>query len=175
MTKETNIPAEKAEQEMVSIPKVQLDNILERLNTIEGKKQLKRASFGNKICRVRFVGPEDKRKMVIGYGKSWEENVLGVGKVLKIEVIDEDNKKQVVDFVDFNEKGYTEQAEIIRVKVEESEESVGVTTLKKVDYDNFTTEDTGIEKDMVVKNSHSTYTVKLPSGKQVDLDETAVN
>ena len=94
--------------EMVEVEKIQLDNILNRIAELEGKKKQKRVTLLNKTCRVRFF----KDQIVIGYGKTWEKRLQDGGKVLMLEVITEDEKVHAVEFVDFNETGVQKVAEI---------------------------------------------------------------
>lgn len=156
----------------VLIDKITLENILDRLNTIEGKKTIKTVSLKNKRCRVRFIND----KIVVKYGKTWEETEKDNSKVLKIEVITEDGVRHTVSYVDFMEGGKQELAEIISFDKEEIIQNFGYTTVKKVDYDNYTTIDTGREVPVEVKTDHYTFKLKLvDSGREISLDESAVN
>jgi hypothetical protein len=161
----------------VLVDKITLDNILDRLNTIEGKKITKTAELRNRKCRVRFVEEGDNYcKLVVGYGKTWEAKEIDGSKVLKIEVLTEDNKKHVVNYVEFNENGKQEEAEILDMKKEEIIENLGYTTVKKVDYDNYTTIDTGREVPVQVTSNKYTYKLRLlKSNRVVTLDDSAIN
>uniref|UniRef100_A0A6H1ZW59 Uncharacterized protein n=1 Tax=viral metagenome TaxID=1070528 RepID=A0A6H1ZW59_9ZZZZ len=164
-------PKKEDSAEKVEVDKIQLENILERIAELEGRKVQKRAQLKNKICRVRFIDD----KIVTAYGKSWEKRLPDGGKVLVIEVITEDKKKHEVEFIDFNENGTQLEAEIIDSKKEEKEEKLGFVFAKKVDYDNYRTYETDKEVPLINKSVKFTYKLRLPDGKEIWLDEEAIN
>ena len=112
---------------------------------------------------------------MIGYGKTWEKRLQDGGKVLMLEVITEDEKVHAVEFVDFNETGVQKVAEIIETKQKEIEEEIGFVFAKKVDYDNYRTYETDKEVPLINKSIKHTYKLKLEGGKEIWLDESAVN
>lgn len=163
------------------VDKVTLDNILERLAGLEGNKTSRRVSTPLKhTARVRFLTDKDeKERMVVGYGKSWEKTDLGGRRYLVIQVFSVDEKgvevKSEEEYVRFMEEGKQVQAEIISKQVDEVVDELGMVNKTKVDYDNFRTEETDVQVPLQVKSMKITYKLRLPDGKEVELPEEALN
>jgi hypothetical protein len=162
----------------VLVDKITLENILQRLAAVEDSKQGKRhVRNSTQTAKVRFAGPNED-EVVIGYGKSYEKTELGGRKFLMIEVFtqgkDKKNKYEV-EYVHFMEQGKFEEATIISVDKFEDVKEIGYVNKTKVDYNNYTTEDTGVEVPLSVTTLVVTYKLKLANGTEVELPEEALN
>ena len=166
-----NTKSDDDSKETVVVDKIQLKNIMDRLAELEGKKTKKRVELLNKTCRLRLLDG----KIVVGYGKSYEKKDIGGNRVLMIEVITEDKKKTEVEFVNFNETGEQLLCEIIDTEKKEVEEELGFVYAKKVDYDNYRTYETDKEVPLINKSLVIKYKLKLPDGREVWMDEEAIN
>lgn len=167
--------------EMVSVPKSTLMGILTRLDKYDemfrdagaapDQKQRK-LTPKNKTARVKYLDD----KLVVGYGKSWEETNKFGNYVLKLEVFTEGvTEPTVVDHNQFRLNAREENAEIIRMESEDVETIVGTTTRKKINWGQYSTEDTGQEVELVVTTKVLTFHLKLSDGREITLPESALN
>lgn len=157
--------------ETVEIEKIQLENIMERLNELEGKKTKKRIELENRTCRIRLLND----KVVIGYGKSYEKKDISGNRTLMLEVITEDNKKQEVEFVTFNETGEQLECEIIETKKKEVEEDLGYVFKTKVNWGEYRTEETDQKIPLINKTVKIKYKLRLPDKSERWMEEEAIN
>lgn len=175
----------KEESEKVTIDKITLDNILERLAAVEGagdsvalqKQQVKLKR--NNTAKVRFMD-EEMNKLVVGYGKSWQKTEVGGRRFLVLEVISEDRKtnkreKTEVEGVPFMEQGIFVDAEIINIDRQEIETQLGFVNETKVDYDNYRSYETDKQIPLVVKSVKAVYTMRLPNKEEVRVPEEGLN
>jgi len=163
------VPDEK--KDTVEIDKIQLENIMERLSELEGKKTQKRVKFENRTCRIRLLND----KIVVGYGKSREVKHVSGDRILMLEVITEDGEKKEVEFVDFNETGEQLECEIIDTKKKEIEEELGYVFKTKVNWGEYRTEETDVRVPLVNKTMKIKYKLRLPDGKEIWMEEEAIN
>ena len=183
--------------EMVEIEKISLDNILARLQALEGSKVAstipKSVRNAKKTARVRFV--DNDSKLVVGYKKSFDVINKEGNHVLMMQVVgmDKNGKTAVyeVPFVEWNQAGLQVEAEITNIDRKVVEINQGVANVIKVDYDKFKSEDTGRVVDMIATTHNTTFKLKLPkdidaysgyedynklwAGEEVEISELAIN
>lgn len=178
-TPETSNQVTPASEEVISVPKSTLMGILSRLDkydkmltepTESGKNR--RVVPKNRTASVRFWNG----KMVVGYGKSWEEQLQHGKTSLRLEVFFEgEDKPEIFDHNFFRQNSQQEICEIIKMESEDKEIEVGTTTIKKVKWGEYSTEDTGEETPLLVTSKVLTFTLKLKNGREVVLPEEALN
>ena len=175
---QTEKPVEEKKSKMVTIDSEILESLISKVQNLENKlveptpanRLLKR----NKQVKVRVIDG----KIVIGYGKCWEERAVDGRKYLVIEVETEDNKKNVVEFVKFNEQGEYLIGEVIETKIDPARSGETITGRVQAtvhDYANFRNYKTEKEVPLVVTVQNYIFKIKLPDGREIELPDNAVN
>ena len=163
-------PAVKAD-----ISQGQLNTLLQRISALESgstKPKLEKPKFHTAI--VRLI--EDK--IVVGYGKSWQERGADGEWSLIVEVKYKDGKDikiKKVEWKKFDENGDKLTAKILKVDQNIRREVKGYTTIKNVDFANYRTVDTGVEVALEADVPEPIYTLEMPDGSQVELTHEAIN
>lgn len=173
------IPTKKEEpkSDMVMVKKDVLDSLMDKVQNLENKliepvpSQVKKR---NKQVKVRMVDG----KIVVGYGKCWEERAVDGRKYLVIEVKTEDGKTEQVEYVKFNEQGEYLIGEVINTKLDESrseEKVTGYVNATVHDYANYRSYKTEKEVPLMVVKENYIFTIKLPDGREIELPDNAIN
>jgi len=162
-------------EEKADITQGQLQTLLKRIEKLESgdtRPTYERPKYHTALIRF-FDG-----KMVVGYGKSWDErNIEGEWR-RKSEIMVQDGKDvkiKKVDFLDFMKSGEEVRAKILNIEKTDKREYQGTTTLKDVKYDAFRTVDTGVEVPLEVNTPDYIYEMELPDGTKVKLSHEALN
>jgi hypothetical protein len=174
MEKELKPVVEKANDGKVLIDKITLDNILERLANVEISAPIRKVTkIGNRTAKLHTIG--DDKKIVKGYGKSWDKVDVGGKKYMMLEVFDVDGKKYEVEYLKFLEQGETIPVEIISIDKEIVEDTIGSVNPTKVDYDNYRTEVLDKEVPVIVTSVNYTYRLRMPDGSEITMPADALN
>lgn len=169
-------PKRSDESGKADITNAQLNTLVERIAKLEsGDRRPKIVKPKFNTVLVRFLDG----KLVVGYGKSWEEkNAEGSWRLMaEVNIKDgEDIKVKKVDWLNFRQSGEQLEVKIVKVEMNEKVSTKGTTTIKNVDYDSYKTVDTGVEIDMEVVTPEPTYNVEMPDGKiEEGLSHEALN
>jgi RNase P/RNase MRP subunit p29 len=173
--KETKVPEK--ESDMVMIKKDVLETLMDKVQNLEDKliapapSQIKKK---NRQVKVRMIDG----KIVIGYGKCWEERATDGRKYLVIEVVTEDGEKHQVEYVKFNEQGEYLVGEVIDTKIDPSrseEKITGYVNATVHDYANFRSHKTEKEVPLMVVKQNYIFKIKLPDGREIELPDNSIN
>jgi len=158
-----------------NITQGQLNTILERVAKLESgdmRPKIEKPKFNTVL--IRFLN----KKLVVGYGKSWEErDNNGAWRLMtEVKVKDgEDVKIKKVDWLRFRQTGEQLEVKVKSVDLNEKVHTKGFTTIKNVDFANYKTVDTGVEVPMEVVEADPIYRVELPDGTIEELSHEAIN
>lgn len=176
-TEEIKPVEEKKESDMVMVKKEVLETLMDKVEKLEGKlfepapSQIKKK---NRTVKVRVVDG----KIVVGYGKCWEERAVDGRKFLVIEVKTEDGETHKVEYVKFNEEGEYFIGEVIDTKIDESrseDKITGYVNATVHDYANFRSHKTEKEVPLMVIKKNYLFKIKLPDGREIELPDNAIN
>ena len=160
----------KQEEELVQIPRSELSAILKRLEAVENPGLIDLDAPKKHVVNVRLY--EDKP-----ISKLWNPIVSGRDPVTgdqtmscQIEVIDGDKKVQTVaDYLGILRDAEIVKAELIEtIQTDISPEPVGKVSVKTLEGYNMVA--TGILVPLRVKTFKTTYLVKMPDGKELNLE-----
>lgn len=172
-TEETNVPApQESADSMIQISSAFLEDLINRVSAIEdrsGMRVIKEVSKNPKV-RVRY----HEGKLVTGYGRSYEGKDDLNKPVQRLEVFTGE-EKHVVDQVYFMQNSETAEGEVVSQKRERIVKNYGDTTRTKVDWGSYRSVETNERVPLEAISYHTTFTVRLPGGKEVELDELALN
>lgn len=169
----------KKEEELVQVSKQELSTLLDRIAKLEsGNTAVKIERPKYRTAKVWFAD-EDKKELIVGYGKHRNDKRSDGTEVLMMEVLYKNDKEEVkakwVPHIDFRNSANFVLAKIKSIKNDPRIESHGTTRLKNVDYDKYRTTDTDVEVPLEVVIPNDTYVLELPDGTEVELPESALN
>lgn len=161
-------------EEKITINKKDFEALLERVTKLEdesGVLALPEQSK-NRTVIVRFIDD----KLVINYGNVAEKKELNGSTTSLLEVITEDNKKHVVEYLKFMNEGKKEKAEILNIEKKFFKKKTGI-FVEEVEYkaDNFEQIATGDEVELENVIPAFIYTIKLSDGREVEMSDIALN
>ena len=173
-------------QGQVIVDKDKLDTILSKLNALEkiqadaGKPKILSKVKEHTTKLLRYVD-----KYFIGFSKpNWTKRIDGqiieyTEVLLWSGKLDKENnpegiKKQVV-YLDFLKDSERIECKIIEKKINLKVENKGTIELKKVNYEKYNTENTGLFVEAVVETPELIFTVTLPEGGELTVNELATN
>jgi hypothetical protein len=175
---ENELKQEQPQEEMVSVSKLDLHNLMERLAKLEsGDKRIKVERVNSFTAKVWFAD-EEKTQPIVGYGKNRTTKRVDGTEFLEVEIFYDEKgkvKNKWIPLVDFRNSDSFLVGKIIETKKTPIPKDYGYTFVKNIDYDNFRTTESDIEVPMRVIEEEVVHTLELQDGRKFEINANALN
>lgn len=191
-TTQKDLKESKEKEEMVSMSKVQFNQIISQIQALQTKVDLNlidglgpKPGVSSPVdegkpslprCRVwYYTTKKGGKQLVVGYGTSMQRFNEQKEPYLEMTLLLQNGEEAKVNFKEYRDTADSEIVSVLKTDKKLKEKRYGTTVAKKLDYGNFRSTELSEEVPLISTVMEITLTVVLSDGSEVTLPHLAVN